>query len=362
MIPRRTTLLSALAAAALAAATWSSAATAQGTKTVKLTIASGYGVEVLGVRMLDEFLIPEINDQLKKGKTGITIDWRRAYGGTMVAPGAESEAIKTGKADIGLVMTYIETQRFPLHQVGFAAPFVGRDIFIAARLPDDIQRKQKAMMDVWDKNGMVYLGGLAIDSFQIFTKTPLNGPQDLKGKRIGVLAANAHWLAGTGAEPVIGTFETFKADIASGKSDGAILPSSVAYDQRVVDVAPSIHMVDYGAQFIGALVINKKSLAKLPAKARAVIREAGKNYLFRVGDQQGAAGEAALFGVLAQGGKARQPDAAGRAKWAGAITDIAQDWAGRQNKAGLPGTAVLDDYVGSWIAAGQPVGRDWRQP
>ena len=50
-----------------------------------------------------------------------------------------------------------------------------------------------------------------------------------------------------------------------------------------------------------------------------------------------------------------------RAKWAAALPQIAEAWAKNAEEQGLPGSEVLDAYMGLLKDAGVSVGRDWTQ-
>lgn len=329
-------------------------------KTIPLTISSSLGPEWVGTSLLDEFLIPEIDAKLAAANLGYKIDWRRAYGGTLTKPGSESQTIKAGKVDLGLVMTAFEPERFPLQQLSFQMPFVGRDLLIAARLPEDIAKGLPAMADAWDKNGLVYLGGITLDSFQLYSKAPMEGPGDLKGRKVGIIAPSAPWLKGTGATPVVMSFAEMKPALVNGTVDTIIAPSTVALMERVVEVAPNITVVDYGGQYLGALAMSKKSFAKLPEAVQKIIKEVGWTYMFRYGDHQAAIANLSMMGNLSNGGRSRQPGPNPRKEWADALPNIAQEWAAKMDKAGLPGTKVVNEYMGAEIGSGQAVARDWR--
>ena len=55
------------------------------------------------------------------------------------------------------------------------------------------------------------------------------------------------------------------------------------------------------------------------------------------------------------------PPESERAKWAAALPDIAGNWANDMQAQGLPGRAILRDYMQIMRKADQPIARQWDQ-
>jgi hypothetical protein len=77
------------------------------------------------------------------------------------------------------------------------------------------------MADAWSKNNLTYLGGMALDSYHIWTKFPITRIEDLQGKKTQRPGPVSQLGTGTGAVGVAGTLNTYYEDIKSGVSDGA---------------------------------------------------------------------------------------------------------------------------------------------
>lgn len=346
--------------AVLAAAVWLAfaAVPAQAQQTIKLTAAAGHPPVFLWVKTLDEVFIPEVDRKLAAGGK-YKIEWTKAFGGTLVKLGSESKGIADGVADLGVVSTLFEAAKFPLQNVSYYTPFGTDNIELMSQTIAGLQKNIPAMADAWNKNGLTYLGGMALDSYHIWTKFPITRIEDLNGKKISAPGPAANWIRGTGAVGVAGSLNTYYEDIKSGVSDGVVVFTTGAWGAKVHEVAPYVTKVNFGAQFAGGIAINKRRFEKLPPEVQAVIREAGDKWTAEYSKAQAALVDARLKEMVAAGAKISELPEAERKRWADALSPVAKTWAADAQSKGLPADQVLNGYMNSLIKAGTKVPRDW---
>jgi TRAP-type C4-dicarboxylate transport system substrate-binding protein len=342
-----------LAAAALAA---TGQATAQ--QTIKLTAVSGHPPVFLWVKTMDEVFIPEIDKRLAaSGK--YKINWTKAWGGTLAKLGSESRSVGDGVADIGLVSTLFEAPKFPMQNVTYFTPFGTDNIAQVSKTVAEMQAAIPAMGNSWTKNGLVYLGGMALDTYHIFTTFPLNRVEDLQGKKISAPGPAANWINGTGAVPVAGSLNTYYEDIKSGVSNGTIVFSTGAWAAKVHEVAPHITKVNFGAMYAGGIVVNKSRFDRLPAEVQQAMREAGEVWSSAFAAAQSKSMESALEKMAAAGAKITELSAVERKRWADTLPQVAKTWANDTQSKGMPGNEVLNAYQKALVKAGTDLPRDW---
>lgn len=331
---------------------------AQAQQTIKLTAASGHPPVFLWVKTLDEVFIPEVERRLAAGGK-YKVEWTKAYGGTLVKLGSESKGIADGVADLGVVSTLFEAAKFPLQNVSYYTPFGTDNIELMSRTVADLQKNIPAMADAWSKNGLTYLGGMALDSYHIWTKFPINKVEDLNGKKISAPGPAANWIRGTGAVGVAGSLNTYYEDIKSGVSDGAVVFTTGAWGAKLHEVAPYVTKVNFGAQFAGGIAINKRRFEKLPPEVQTAIREAGNKWTAEYAKAQSALVDARFKEMAAAGAKITELSDSERKRWADALSPVAKTWAADAQSKGLPADQVLNQYMGALIKAGTTVPRDW---
>lgn len=335
------------------------AGAAQAQQVIKLTAVSGHPPVFLWVKTLDEVFIPEVDKKLAAGGNKYKIEWTKAWGGTLVKLGSESKGVADGVADLGVVSTLFEAAKFPLQNVSYYTPFGSDRIDVVSKTIGDLQKSVPAMGDAWTKNGLVYLGGMALDSYHIWSKFPITKYEDLNGKKISAPGPSANWVRGTGAVGVAGSLNTYYEDIKSGVSDGAVVFTTGAAAAKLHEVAPYVTKVNFGSMFAGGIAINKSRFDRLPPEVQTAIREAGDAWTAQYAAAQSALVEARVKEITAAGGKFSELSDAERKRWADVLAPVAKTWAADAQSKGLPANEVLNAYMSGLIGAGAKVPRDW---
>ena len=356
MKKQRRSLIAAAAVFAAASAFIGSPAWAQ--QVIKLTAVAGHPPAFLWVKTFDEVFIADVDKRL--AATGkYKIDWTKAWGGTLVKLGSESKGVADGIADIGIVSTIFEAPKFPLQNISYFTPFGSDDIKLVSSSINDLQEHIPAMADAWTKNGLVYLGGMALDSYHMVSKFPIKSVDDLRGKKISAGGPSANWIKGTGAVPVASNLNTAYEDIKSGVSDGYAMFLTGMYSAKLYEVAPYITKVNFGSQFAGGIAFNKSRFDKLPPEVQKAMREAGTEWATQYAVQQTAAVGVALKKMIEGGAKVSDFPEAERKRWADTLGPVAKTWSKEVEAKGLPAEKVLDGYVADLKKGGAELPRDW---
>lgn len=353
--PRRSLLI----AASLLAVGTGAAGIAQAQQVIKLTAAAGHPPTFLWVKTLDETFIPEVDKRLAAGGNKFKIEWTKAWGGTLIKLGNESKGIADGVADLGIVSTVFEAARFPLQNVSYYAPFGTDNIQLVAKTIADLQKSVPAMADAWGKNNLVYLGGMSLDTYHVWSKFPITRIEDLQGKKISAPGPSANWIRGTGAVGVAGSLNTYYEDIKSGVSDGALTFVTGAWSAKLHEVAPYVTRINVGSQFAGAVAMNKNRFDRLPPEVQAAIRDAADAWTTQYATAQAAQATALMQNMVAAGAKVSDLGDAERKRWADALPPMGKTWAADAQGKGLPGSEVLNAYMGALVKSGANVPRDW---
>lgn len=348
-------------AAAVAAAAFAAAfATIASAENFKVTMVSGHGTQLPYIGLITKFYIPEVDKRLAALPQKHSIAWQEAYGGTIVKLGGELQAVREGVADMAHVYTIFEPANLPLLQVTHVTPFSIASVPALAQIMVELNN-EKALKDQWAKHNQVFLGEVAVDSIQLFTKKPVSRIDELKGMKVGASGSLSLWANGIGMVPVQGDFSTHYNNLSSGVYDSLLAFVSGSFPIKVYEVAPHMTKIDAGATSIGAITINKSTFDAMPPEVQKVLRDVGVEYSKRVAET--------LTGLVAtfeqkmkdQGATISSLPAAERAKWAATMPNIAQDWVKRNESRGLPAGQVLKTYLAKVRAAGQKPLRDWEK-
>jgi len=326
-------------------------------KTWKITVAAGHPPVFLFISAIRDHFIPYVNEHL--APLGHKIEWKEAYGGTVVKIGGELKALEAGIVEMCNVGTLFEAAKMPLHSVCFYAPFGSSSIDVLTETMVELREKIPAVRDEWAKHNMVPLGNSAVDTYNLFSKFPVKAVEDVSGRKIGTAGSMAAWLKGTGGIAVSTNLPEAYNSIQLGVFDAYIVFNSAALGIKLHEVAPNVTMTNFGAMYGGGFGINKKFFESLPPEVQKVFRDAGKFYTKKYGELATAKAENAT-GVMKKAGATLIPfPDEERAKWARKMPNLAAEWAASMEQKGLPGKQVVKAYLDALRAKGVKLVRDW---
>lgn len=326
---------------------------------VRLVVASGHTPSFIWVEQLRDFFLPEVERRLEELDGGFRIEWVEAYGGTLAKLGGVLEATEAGIVDLGLVVSLFEAPKLPLQNITFVTPFGPADITLVADTVTDLQIEIPAMGAAWTDHHLKFLGGNAIETYDLYTKFPVTRLSDLDGKKLLAPGIAANWIRETGAVAVAGTLATYYNDLKTGVADGALTLATGAWGTKLYEIANYLTRVDLGAQFSGALTINLDTWNRLPVRVQEIFIEVGRLYSTRQIIRQQKWAEQVLAMMIQDGLQVSTLSDNERKLWAYAIPNTAQLWAHTLERRGLPANLVLSLYMKKIRMAGANVPRDW---
>ncbi|WP_424971619.1 C4-dicarboxylate TRAP transporter substrate-binding protein [Dinoroseobacter sp. S76] len=327
---------------------------------IRVSVIDGYPARALWVKEFTNFFIPEVDKRL--AMTGnYEMDWMESYGGTIVKPKGVLEGVKLGLGDIGIVTTIFHSSKLPSQGLAAVTPFVAADARAVAKAVDEIAKEYPAMQAEFDKQNQVYLAtGVVLDTYQVFSREPVNALSDLEGSKVAGAGMNLRYLEGIeGAAGVRGGLTDFYNMVQTGLVDHAMLWPEAASTFKIAEVAPYMLKADLGAVNSKTITVNKDYWEKLPDEVKDVLQEVAVAYRDHVAGIAMDRAEASREAYVAAGGTVVEMDAAERAAWANAMPNIAAEWAASLDAAGQPGTQMLNTYMGKLQAAGFTPVRDW---
>lgn len=353
-LTRRTALTMALTVAAVPA---------MAAETVKAVVIDGYPAGALWVKEFTNFFIPEVDKRLAKSGNYV-MEWQESYGGSIVKPKGVLEGIQLGLGDIGIVTTIFHNSKLPSQAISAVTPFVAADARAVAKAVDEIAKEFPTMQNEFAAQNQVYLAtGVVLDTYQLFSKNPINSLADIEGGKVAGAGMNLRYLEGIeGAAGVRGGLTDFYNMLQTGLVDHAMLWPEAAKTFKIAEVAPYMLRADIGAVNSKTITVNKDYWDGLPGEIQDVLKEVAVLYRDHVAGIAMDRAAASHDAYVATGGTIVEMDAAEREAWANAIPDIAAEWAKGLDDKGEPGTEMLAAYLAKLKDAGYEGVRDWSVP
>ena len=327
---------------------------------ISAVVIDGYPARALWVKEFTNFFIPEVDKRL--AETGnYEMDWQESYGGSIVKPKGVLEGIQLGLGDIGIVTTIFHSSKLPSQAISAVTPFVAADARAVAKAVDEIAKEYPAMQNEFAAQNQVYLAtGVVLDTYQVFSKTPINSVSDLEGGKVAGAGMNLRYLEGIdGAAGVRGGLTDFYNMLQTGLVDYAMLWPEAAKTFKIAEVAPYMLRADLGAVNSKTITVNKDYWDGLPEEVQNVLKDVAIAYRDHVAGLAMDRAAESRDAYVAAGGTIVEINADERAAWAAAMPNIASEWAANLDGKGEPGTEMLKAYLGKLEAAGYTGVRDW---
>lgn len=345
---------------ALAIGTTLLAGSAVNAETIRMTVGSSHPTVVAWVGQMKSQIVDKINTRLEESGSDTRIEWTEAYGGVLFGFSDTLEAVSEGVVDMGWVGALFEPAKMPLQNVAYALPFSTPEPLDALEIMDELSSQEGIFKKEWTDNNLVYLGTMATDGYQIYSKTPIRTPADLKGLKVLSSASVGPWIEGYGATFISAGIPVTYNQLETGVGDAVFLITSGAAAIKLHEVAPYVTILDMGPAPGGGVAVNKDTWDSLPEDVQEIFKELGKNYTTELGKDVAKRREKALADMEAAGVTLIRPTEDEMKLWVDALPDIAGTWAASQEARGVPAKAAIAAFMGKLREKGVTPMREWK--
>lgn len=330
----------ALAGAVLVAALPASA------ETFTLRVGSGHpsGPSVY-VNLVETFFVPEVKKRVEE-RTDHTVEFIEGYGGSIAGVADTLEAVQTGLLDIGAYCFCFEPAKLFLNNFPYWAPFGPQGSADAMKITRDLYNAHPELTEVFTKDhGQELLGLSGWDNYHLGTTNEWSTVADLKGVKIAGAGPNLPWLEYAGAVPVQSALPEGYMSLQTGVYDGWLMFPSAYLGFKFHEPAPNYTLIGFGPMMVNGMTANSATMARLPPEVAAIIREVGAEYEVKSGEALDAAQERGLTGLKEAGANIRELPPEVRQGWAESLQPFPKTQAAEADGRGLPGTAVMRDFL-----------------
>ncbi|MEM7752483.1 MAG: hypothetical protein AAF230_03660, partial [Pseudomonadota bacterium] len=226
------------------------AAPAMSAETIKAVVIDGYPARALWVQEFTNFFIPEVDKRLVESGN-YQMEWQESYGGSIVKPKGVLEGVSLGLGDIGIVTTIFHSSKLPSQAISAVTPFVAADARAVAKAVDEIAKEFPTMQNEFEAQNQVYLAtGVVLDTYQVFSKEPINALSDMEGAKVAGAGMNLRYLEGIeGAAGVRGGLTDFYNMLQTGLVDKAMLWPEAAKTFKIAEVALEKSGLEKGREY-----------------------------------------------------------------------------------------------------------------
>lgn len=329
-------------------------------ETIRLTVGSSHPPVIPWVLAMRNTVVANTNKELERRGSKYRVEWNEAYGGVLFNFENTLEAVEQGITDFAWVGTLWEPAKMPVHNIGFALPFVTDNMDTIIKVMDELSVKNPAFAREWTRHNAVFFATTTSDSYQLFTKFPVTKLEDLKGKKILGAGAVGSWIEGLGGVFVNSGIPQMYNAVQTGLGEGVMLIPSGAVPIKLYEVAPYVTYVNIGSVPFGAFAANKQKWDSLPQEVRDVILPIARQYSaenVRIVKEREKEG---VETMQKHGAKLSTLPADERTRWAKSMPDLARRWIADQERRGVPEAKdLVKQYMDAMRKGGAKPARDW---
>jgi C4-dicarboxylate-binding protein DctP len=328
-------------ALALAAVTAGFATSAKA-ENIRLRIASGHPAVNTYVNLMQTFFVPEVTKRVAE-RTSHKIEFIEGYGGSMVKVADTLEGVQSGIIDIGGFCLCFEPSNLPLHAFQVMLPFGTMSSQTSVKLARSIYDQVPYMTKVFeDKFSQKHLALIADNGYNLTTTFDWNTVADLKGRKLAGAGLNLKWLEFAGAVPVQSSLPEAYTAMQTGVYNGWIMFPSGVVNFKLHEVSPYYTEIGFGSITWHALTINRNRFNRLPKEVQDIVVEVAREYEAKTGTVNDENYPKQVEQLKELGAKVKTLPESVRIDWANSLKDWPKEKAAELDKAGLPGTQVLD--------------------
>lgn len=273
------------------------------------------------------------------GRVKINIYW----GNTLVKSADCITAVQKGIADMAEIAPHYEPGKVPLSLVG-QLPGIGKDMWARAQAYNDLI-KQEPIVSELAKYNMLPLFTHLLTAKIVLSTVPIRTLADFKGKKLATSGITTGVVVALGGVPISMSPPEQYEGLQKGIVDGAIGPTAMAWDFKFYEVSKYYITFDMGP-VLTPVVINKDSWSKLPADAQKIFTDSSTIFTrFQLDGFVEDGDPKAVKAMKDAKIEFIEPGEAEKAELQKVEFIQAQKWAEDQEKKGLQGKKVLDDFV-----------------
>ena len=292
--------------------------------------------------------IQKAADEVKRvteGRVQVDIYWSESLVKVKETP----RAVQKGLCQIGYVLSPYNSTDVPLWTHFQNILYIPRG--------DDCAWIANKYWELWDtcqplrteleKIGQTAWYIMPYDSYVLYSKKPVSKLEDMRGMRIRVSGEGyAKMVSAIGAAPVfLPASDTYSA-IERGTVDGALAGWAAWMGYKLYEV--SQYAIELNVFVLAAThTVSLAALNKIPGNDKEGFIEVGRRVSLEAGEASKREREACKQIVARAGVKITPFPSSEREKWANLpqVKNLIKDWMEEQNKAGRPGTEVMNAFL-----------------
>jgi TRAP-type C4-dicarboxylate transport system substrate-binding protein len=283
-----------------------------------------------------------------EAESGGKITFKEYFNASLSKPTANLEAISSGVADCGTVVTLYTPSQLPLAQISYPMPFAPTDPEMISEIMTQISEAHPEFYEEYEKNNVHVLAYKGNEPYKIYTNVKLANLSDLDGKKISMAGIYyIPWFQSQGTAPVSTPAAEVYQAVKTNVSQGMFVYDSLAVEYKYYEVMKYMYDVGMGARNNDTLCINLDVWDSLDEPTQALLEKCAQEAYDEFHQWEIDKMDEWHQALLDAGVEETVMSYEERAEWAQealAETDTIQMWIDDVTALGYDGSALMQDY------------------
>ena len=326
-------------------------------QTINLVIGAGHTVGSMEyLDSLDNFFKPEVARRVSEN-TDYEIEWTDAYG-TVAGLSETVTATQDGLLDLCVITVSPVSGQLPYHQYSIYLPFCTGDNALLQKVSDQLYEEfsDELVTSFETQYNQKLLAKMVLDSYEIFSSTPIEKFSDLSGKKIGGSGRNLLWLENTGAVGIQSNMGDGYTSLQTGLISGQFAAPHWAVKANYQDICKYATDIGLDSTMGELLTVNLTKWNSLPTEVQDIILEVSKELEQYHLEYTNECRSKAYDTFVEAGGTIVTMSDEEKAAWLNALPNIPDT----ATELGPTGLKILERYVELLKENGVNIPRDWQ--
>lgn len=226
-------------------------------------------------------------------------------GGALLGAGTILSGLGDDVAQIGFVAASYYPKDLPKTNAIDDLSFIHTESLPLAFAFTEFVMTTPEVREEWEGNGIVFIAGMNTPPYQLFCRSAVESPGDLKGKKIRTPGAVlARWAQFMGAVPVNAPLSEAYTGLERGVLDCVVADNTTLVSTRLMEVTSHVVELDLGSYFLGSpWALSRDFWTELSIEDRQILIDLTSRALVKLQTAyarslESAVGEATAAGVI----------------------------------------------------------------
>lgn len=298
-------------------------------------------------------------DELEKRSDG-GLKFQYHWAGSLTKAGEELDAVAKRLADIGNIAVVYYPAKLELANWTYAVPFGPADPALMVKITRQMYDQVPELRNELESNNLKILFYIAVGTNDLSTQKPVSTLDDLKGLKVGAVGKYLpKAIEVLGATPVVVAAPDKYQALQTKLINADMMPYTFTDTYKLYEMNKYLVGVDFGANFVWALGVNKDAWNSLSPERQKMIEAVALEAEAYGAKIEADGRQKAIDNMNGKGATYTPLSFEQKQRWASMMPNFPQEWVTEMEAKGKPGKKIMQKYIELVAQSGHKWPRVW---